>query len=83
MTAVEKTLFFQENGTIVGYPLAKPYEGNLLTEKCDILVPAASEKQLSAENAHKVQAKVGYSIQTVGYGRDEFSVLLSEPSKNV
>lgn len=47
-----------ENGTIVGYPLAKPYEGNLLTEKCDILVPAASEKQLTAENAHQVQAKI-------------------------
>lgn len=61
MTAMEK-LFFQENGTIVGYPMAKPYEGNLLTEKCDILVPAASEKQLTAQNAHQVQAKVWYSI---------------------
>ncbi|XP_060558899.1 glutamate dehydrogenase, mitochondrial-like isoform X2 [Ruditapes philippinarum] len=47
-----------ENGTIVGYPLAKPYDGNMLTEKCDILVPAASEKQLTAANAHQVQAKI-------------------------
>lgn len=47
-----------ENGTIVGYPLAKPYEGNMLTEKCDILVPAASEKQLTASNAHQIQAKI-------------------------
>lgn len=47
-----------ENGTIVGYPLAKPYEGNLLIEKCDILVPAASEKQLTKDNARQVQAKI-------------------------
>ncbi|XP_045212082.1 glutamate dehydrogenase, mitochondrial-like isoform X1 [Mercenaria mercenaria] len=47
-----------ENGTIVGYPLAKPYEGNMLTEKCDILVPAASEKQLTKDNAHQIQAKI-------------------------
>ncbi|ESO87115.1 hypothetical protein LOTGIDRAFT_177468 [Lottia gigantea] len=47
-----------ENGTIVGFPGAEPYEGDLLIEKCDILVPAASEQQLTAENAHKVQAKI-------------------------
>ncbi|KAL5018492.1 hypothetical protein ScPMuIL_004214 [Solemya velum] len=47
-----------ENRTIVGFPGAEPYEGDLLTEKCDILVPAASEKQLTSENAHKVQAKI-------------------------
>lgn len=47
-----------DNGTIVGYPNAKPYDGDLLIEKCDILVPAASEKQLTKDNAHKVQAKI-------------------------
>ena len=51
-------LLLQDNGTIVGYPNAKPYDGDLLIEKCDILVPAASEKQLTKDNAHKVQAKV-------------------------
>ena len=51
----------QENGTIVGYPDSQPYEGDLLIEKCDILVPAASEKQLTKDNAHKIQAKVGIS----------------------
>ena len=53
---------FQENGgSIVGYPGAAPYEGeNLLFEKCDILIPAASEQQIHKGNAHKIQAKVGY-----------------------
>lgn len=42
----------------MGFPGAAPYEGNLLFEKCDILVPAAGEKQLTKDNAHLVQAKV-------------------------
>lgn len=51
--------FKNEHGTIVGYPLAKPYEGeSLMFEECDIFIPAAVEKVITSENAHKIQAKV-------------------------
>ena len=47
------------NGTIVGYPGAKAYEGEgLLFEACDILVPAAIEKVINKDNANKIKAKV-------------------------
>lgn len=45
-------------GTIVGYPKATAADANLLFEKCDILIPAATEQVITAENADKVQAKV-------------------------
>ena len=33
-------------------------EENLLEAECDILVPAANEKQITIKNAHKIQSKV-------------------------
>uniref|UniRef100_A0A4W4EH96 Glutamate dehydrogenase n=1 Tax=Electrophorus electricus TaxID=8005 RepID=A0A4W4EH96_ELEEL len=46
------------HGTIVGFPEATPYEGSILEADCDILIPAASEKQLTKKNASRVKAKI-------------------------
>uniref|UniRef100_A0A3B4BMV0 Glutamate dehydrogenase n=1 Tax=Pygocentrus nattereri TaxID=42514 RepID=A0A3B4BMV0_PYGNA len=46
------------HGTIVGFPNATPYEGSILEADCDILIPAASEKQLTKNNASSVKAKI-------------------------
>uniref|UniRef100_A0A671TAS3 Glutamate dehydrogenase 1, mitochondrial n=1 Tax=Sinocyclocheilus anshuiensis TaxID=1608454 RepID=A0A671TAS3_9TELE len=46
------------NGTIVGFPKATPYEGSILEAECDILIPAASEKQLTKKNANNIKAKI-------------------------
>lgn len=51
------------NGTIQGFPGAAPYEGeNLMFEKCDIFVPAAMEKVITKENAHKINCKVSQRL---------------------
>ena len=52
------TLPLQANGTIVGFPGAKATTENLLVAKCDILIPAASEQQITANVAKNIQAKV-------------------------
>ena len=53
-------MFFlqQKNGTIVGFPDATPYEGDLMVEQCDILVPCAGEKQITSKNAPHIKARV-------------------------
>ncbi|XP_075010417.1 glutamate dehydrogenase 1, mitochondrial isoform X1 [Calonectris borealis] len=47
-----------QHGTIMGFPKAQPLEGSILETDCDILIPAASEKQLTKANAHRVKAKI-------------------------
>lgn len=51
-------LLLQQHGTIVGFPNAQPYEGSILEADCDILIPAAGEKQLTRKNAPNIKAKV-------------------------
>uniref|UniRef100_A0A673ATU4 Glutamate dehydrogenase n=1 Tax=Sphaeramia orbicularis TaxID=375764 RepID=A0A673ATU4_9TELE len=47
-----------QNGTIVGFPGARPYDGNILEADCHILIPAAGEKQLTRHNAPNIKAKI-------------------------
>lgn len=47
----------------MGFPKAQTLEGSILETDCDILIPAASEKQLTKANAHKVKAKVSWRVQ--------------------
>ncbi|XP_014212995.1 glutamate dehydrogenase, mitochondrial isoform X2 [Copidosoma floridanum] len=48
-----------DNGTVVGFPHAQPYEGeNLMFEPCDIFIPAAIEKTITKDNAHLIQCKI-------------------------
>ena len=55
-------LSLQDNGTVVGFPGAVPYEGeNMMFEPCDIFVPCAIEKVITRDNANKLNCKV--SIQ--------------------
>ena len=48
----------QTNGTIMGFPGATATDENLLTAECDILVPAAGERQITADIAKNMKAKV-------------------------
>uniref|UniRef100_A0A2K5EM13 Glutamate dehydrogenase n=1 Tax=Aotus nancymaae TaxID=37293 RepID=A0A2K5EM13_AOTNA len=50
--------FKLQHGSILGFPRAKPYEGSILEADCDILIPAASEKQLTKSNAPRVKDKI-------------------------
>jgi glutamate dehydrogenase (NAD(P)+) len=55
-----------EHGTIIGFPGARPYDNadknELLCEPCDILVPAASEQQITSKNARRIKAKVSFNF---------------------
>ncbi len=49
----------EEQGTVVGYPGAQTVSiSGVLEVPCDILIPAATENQLTAANAEKIQARL-------------------------
>jgi len=52
--------FRKENNTIIGFPgsTALPTSADALELDCDILVPAALERQILAENAPRIKAKI-------------------------
>jgi glutamate dehydrogenase (NAD(P)+) len=51
--------FKSEHGTVVGFPGAQKLGvKDVLEVPCDILIPAATEGQLTAENAGRVQARI-------------------------
>jgi len=47
-----------ESGTIVGFPGASDTNEDLMVAECDILVPAANERQITGQNAHNIKAKI-------------------------
>ncbi len=49
----------KENGTIVGFPGGEPADPQeLLLADCDILLPAATENQITSRNADRVKARI-------------------------
>lgn len=51
--------YVAEHGTLVGCPLGEPVTNDeLLTLPCDVLIPAATEGQITTENADHVQARM-------------------------
>lgn len=49
----------REAKTVVGFADAEPISGeDLLVQPCDILLPAATENQLTHENADRIQARI-------------------------
>ena len=51
--------FRAKNGTIHGFPGAeKAASAELLTTECDILIPAATENQITSLNADKIKCKI-------------------------
>jgi glutamate dehydrogenase (NAD(P)+) len=57
LTAVEK--YAAQNRSILGFPGAEPItNAQLLLLPCDILVPAALERQITGTNAGKIQCRI-------------------------
>jgi glutamate dehydrogenase (NAD(P)+) len=51
--------FRQRNGTVHGFPGAEKYDSaELLVTECEILIPAATENQITSRNADRVKCKI-------------------------
>lgn len=50
----------KETGSIIGFGNSKalPSNKDIFSQKCDILIPAALESQITGDNAHEVKAKI-------------------------
>jgi glutamate dehydrogenase (NAD(P)+) len=49
----------QRNGTVVGFPEAEPADATeLFLTECEILIPAATENQITSRNADRVKCKI-------------------------
>jgi glutamate dehydrogenase (NAD(P)+) len=49
----------RRHGTIQGFPGAEPFDaGELLVTDCEILIPAATENQLTSRNADRVKCRI-------------------------
>jgi glutamate dehydrogenase (NAD(P)+) len=50
---------FKEAKTVVGFPDAEAIDGKeLLEQDCDVLVPAATENQITSQNADRIRARI-------------------------
>jgi glutamate dehydrogenase (NAD(P)+) len=51
--------YVDEKKTVVGFPEAEPISNEqLLTTRCDVLVPAALERQITEKNAARIQCRI-------------------------
>ena len=51
--------FRQKNGTVHGFPDAEAYDpADLMLVDCDILIPAATENQITSRNVDRVKCKI-------------------------
>jgi glutamate dehydrogenase (NAD(P)+) len=49
----------QKHGTLAGFPEAEPADpAELLVTDCDILIPAATENQITSRNADRIKCKI-------------------------
>ena len=55
----------QRNGTIHGFPGARRGPRKLLVSECEILIPAATENQITSRNADRIKCKILAEAPTV------------------